>query len=273
MSTLHWDFGFQINTSHTEHRLWLKDDEVMLSWGSQSCSDTGWWIDTHSRASTWMDNRLVEGTMRTSSVSASESDARRLDVRVRFWKMEIRILCSLLLENQKQVLPNITSLWTIHSPALCLAGSFSSSRSQWESPLQGHQIFLWTTPFLHPPTPYSRLWVSISACITAQNGPFQGWFLSFFPTRQLASFERRIMSTLAVPLGIQERFLMLQKNWCSLNTVEESGGCSFSCGCKEKLEFSFYLLCWYRDDIRWFICSKWPVMNIIPCKTHWNISL
>ena len=89
-----------------------------------------------------MDNWLVEGAMRTSSVSASESGARRLDVRVRFWKMEIRILCSLLLGSQEQVLPNITSLWTVHSPALCLAGSFSSSRSQWESPLQGHQTFL-----------------------------------------------------------------------------------------------------------------------------------
>ena len=50
-----------------------------------------------------MDNRLVEGAMRTSSVSASESGARRLDVRVRFWKMEIRILCSLLLGSQEQV--------------------------------------------------------------------------------------------------------------------------------------------------------------------------
>lgn len=98
-----------------------------------------------------MDNRLVEGAMRTSSVSVSESGARRLDVRVRFWKMAIRILCSLLLGSQEQVLPNITSLWTVHSPALSLAGSFSSSRSQWESPLQGHQTFLWTTPFLHPP--------------------------------------------------------------------------------------------------------------------------
>lgn len=95
----------------------------------------------HSRASTWMDNRLVEGAMRTSSVSVSESGARRLDVRVRFWKMAIRILCSLLLGSQEQVLPNITSLWTVHS-ALSLAGSFSSSRSQWESPLQGHQTFL-----------------------------------------------------------------------------------------------------------------------------------
>lgn len=48
------------------------------------------------------------------------------------------------------------------------------------------------------------------------------------------------MSTFAVPLRIQEKFLMLQKSWCSLNTVEEPGACSFSCGRKEKLECSFY---------------------------------
>ena len=149
-----------------------------------------------------MDNQLVEGVMMTNSVSESESGARRLDIRVRFWKIKIWILCSLLLGRQEQVLPNITSLWTIHSPALCSAGSFSSSRSQWESPLQGHQTFLWTTPFPHLPTTHNRLWVSVSACIMVQNGPFQGWFLSFFPTRQLASYGGRIMSTLAVPLGI-----------------------------------------------------------------------
>ena len=162
MCTLHWDFGFQINTSHTEGRLWLKDDEVLLSWGSQSCRETDRWVDTHSRASTWMDNQLVEGVMMTNSVSERESGARRLDIRVRFWKIKIRILCSLLLGRQEQVLPNITSLWTIHSPALRSAGSFSSSRSQWESPLQGHQTFLWTTPFLHLPTIHSRLSLHLS---------------------------------------------------------------------------------------------------------------
>ena len=153
MCTLYWDFGFQINTSHTEGRLWLKDDEVLLSWGSQSCRETDRWVDTHSRASTWMDNQLVEGVMMTNSFFESESGARRLDIRVTFCKIEIRILCSLLLGRQEQVLPNITSLWTIHSPALRSAGSFSSSRSQWESPLQGHQTSLWTTPFLHSPHP------------------------------------------------------------------------------------------------------------------------
>lgn len=36
-----------------------------------------------------MDNQLVEGVMMTNSVSESESGARRLDIRVRFWKIKI----------------------------------------------------------------------------------------------------------------------------------------------------------------------------------------
>ena len=162
-------------------RLWLKGDKIVLSWGSQSCRETGRWSDTHSGASTWMDSPLVEGVMMTNCLWE--------------WVVCYRTGCQgrVLGDGSKNLL-----FFGFRKPGASLAKYYLSlDLSFFRSSLGWLLLILWfsmgifsarlSDPFCEPPhshPPQQAVCVSLSAHITAQNGPFRGWFLSFFPTRQ-----------------------------------------------------------------------------------------